>query len=76
MKQNEAKKWEHQNIVKAKELYWAAQEELNKAEGNFIKLSCRFRSAGLCTHSRHTMKKYPGHIPIMPLCGVPVCPID
>jgi len=77
MKVNDKKKFERLNIIKAKEAYWTAQEEFNKADRAFTTVGCRHRaSGGLCSHSRHMMKKYPGHNPIVPLCSASVCPIE
>jgi len=66
---------ERDAIIRLRDGYWAEVKKLNALEASFIRTGCRYRKDGnLCGHSRHTIKKYPQHVPVMPLCGVPVCP--
>jgi len=75
MKTNESKKFEQVKIRKLKEEYFNLIKRTSMVERAFSTLECRHRKGDLCTHGRQTMKKYPGHKPIVPLCAVPVCPI-
>jgi len=76
MKTNEAKKYERLAVVRAKDAYFKLLEQLSVAEMDFSALPCRYRSdtGNLCQHTRHTMKKYPQHQPVAPLCSPNVCP--
>jgi len=75
MKVNEAKKFEQATIRRLKQEYFGLIKRTTAVEGAFSTLKCRHRKGDLCTHGRQTMKKYPGHNPVVPLCAVPVCPI-
>ncbi len=75
MKTNEAKKFEQVKIRKLKQEYLGLAKRISMVERAFTTVECRHRKGDLCTHGRHTMKKYPGHKPVVPLCVVPVCPL-